>query len=66
MPYQSLDEPAKQRRRSKAWIFYGILAALGMVGSIASLTMSGLLASALVGLYAWYLYRGGRFVIWFF
>jgi hypothetical protein len=51
------------RRRSKAWVYYTILAALSLVGAF-SVGPSALLPAALFAMYATYLYRGGRIVIW--
>jgi hypothetical protein len=52
--------------RSKAWALYAILAALVLLGSVSqpgTHTLGGLLVAGLLGLYARYLYRGGRIVI---
>jgi hypothetical protein len=51
-------------RRSKAWVYYSIITALLVVGSIAGQVWAGLLFAVVTGLYARYLYRGGRFVLW--
>lgn len=58
------DMEQRTRRRSKAWIYYTILAVLSLIGVFLGQTV-GLAAAALFGLYARYLYRGGRIVIWF-
>jgi hypothetical protein len=55
-----------QARRSAAWLLYAALAALAVVGSLwqpGPHSLGGLLVAGLVGLYARYLYRGGRVVI---
>ena len=49
--------------RSKAWIYYSIIACLGLVATVAGRPV-GLVSFILCGLYARYLYRGGRVVIW--
>lgn len=56
--------PGTPRRRSKAWVYYTVLA----VGSFITLCTGqiiGLAGMALFGLYAVYLYRGGKIVFWF-
>jgi hypothetical protein len=52
------------RRRSKAWIYYSILCGASFVTLCAG-HLAGLGGSVLFGAYAIYLFRGGRFVIWF-
>ena len=51
-------------RRSKAWIYYAVLAVISLV-AIPAVGWRGLLGAAATGLYSAYLYRGGRVVIWF-
>jgi hypothetical protein len=51
------------RRRSKAWIYYAVIAALCSIGGFAH--PIGFLGALLAGAYAYYLYRGGRVVVWF-
>jgi hypothetical protein len=51
------------RRRSKAWIYYAGFSGLSLLAVFAGKPV-GLLGCALFGLYARYVYRGGRFVIW--
>jgi hypothetical protein len=55
---------ARTRRRSKAWAYYALLALGSLIGALAG-HISFLVGVVLFGLYAHYLYRGGRFVIWF-
>jgi hypothetical protein len=50
--------------RSKAWIYYAILAVLSIVSVLAGKPI-GLLGTLLFGAYSYYLYQGGRVVIWF-
>jgi hypothetical protein len=52
------------RKRSKAWIYYLILA-VGSLIAVCTGQVIGLLGMALFGWYSRYLYRGGRVVIWF-
>ena len=52
------------RRRSKAWVYYTILAFLSFI-ALCTGQVVGLAGMALFGLYAFYLYRGGRIVFWF-
>lgn len=52
------------RRRSKAWVYYSLLT-LGSLAAVFAGHASMLVGVVLFGLYARYLYRGGRFVIWF-
>lgn len=56
--------PATKRRRSKAWIYYAIISILGIIAAPGSHGLS-LIMAVLAGLYAWYLFRGGRIAIWF-
>ena len=49
--------------RSKAWVYYAVITALLIVGSIAG-HPAGLVGAVVTGLYARYLYGGGRVVIW--
>ena len=56
--------PGAAVRRSKAWIYYGVLAVVSLV-AIPSIGWQGLLPAAVFGLYSAYLFRGGRIVIWF-
>jgi hypothetical protein len=51
------------RQRSKAWIHYSIFALLSLA-TVFTGHIAGLAGTALFGLYARYLYRGGRVVIW--
>lgn len=53
----------KKQRRSKAWVYYGALSAFALF-LIPSLGFSMLLGAVLFGLYATYIYRGGRIVVW--
>jgi hypothetical protein len=52
-----------QKPRSKAWVYYSILALASFI-ALCTGQLVGLLGMALFGLYALYLYRGGRFVFW--
>lgn len=47
-----------------AWVFYAFLAAASMVAAFSN--PIGLLGLVLFASYATYLFRGGRFVLWFF
>ena len=51
------------RRRSKAWIYYTVLA-VACFATLCAGHLAGLPGSILFGTYAGYLYRGGRFVLW--
>jgi hypothetical protein len=62
MPEQSAGRPARPRRRA-AWIYYALITAGAIVGGFTNPDMFAL--APLTALYARYLYRGGRFVIWF-
>jgi hypothetical protein len=53
----------RPRKRSLAWIYYTIIAIAGVV--VAFSYPQTLLVSLVAGAYALYLYRGGRWVIWF-
>lgn len=54
--------PAGQRR-SAAWIYYALIALGGLI--LGFQHPAFLLVAAIAGLYSTYLFRGGRFVIWF-
>jgi hypothetical protein len=60
----SLLRTADGRRRSAAWIFYALCAIACLVASPAH--PKSILGAAIAGLYAIYLFRGGRFVLWIF
>lgn len=64
MPESLLDDARRRAQpRSRAWIYY---AALTVLSVIAAFTHPiGLLGAVIFGLYSWYLYRGGTFVLWF-
>ena len=51
-------------RRSKAWIYYAVLTVAAVV-AVPSVGWQALVAGLAFGLYAAYLFRGGRVVIWF-
>ena len=50
-------------RRSVAWIYYALIAVGALIASFQHPAF--LLAAIVAGLYSTYLFRGGRFVIWF-
>jgi hypothetical protein len=52
------------RRRSVAWVYYAMIAALALVGTFSTGQMAGLLVAAVAVAYSTYLFRGGRFVLW--
>lgn len=52
------------RRRSKAWVYYALLAILTLF-AVPSTHGASLIGTVLFGLYASYIYRGGRIVLWF-
>jgi hypothetical protein len=54
----------QSRARSKAWIYYLILAICSLLAVFAGKPV-GLLGTLLFGAYSYYLYQGGRVVIWF-
>ncbi|MET7696476.1 hypothetical protein [Streptomyces sp. NPDC005485] len=59
------DHQSRQvKPRSKAWVFYAVLAVLTLV-ALPGAGAVMLLGTVLFGGYAWYLYRGGSIVIWF-
>lgn len=58
------ETPRRVRRRSKAWVYYALLTILSLIALCAG-QIAGLAGMAIFGLYAVYLYRGGRIVIWF-
>ena len=54
------------RPRSLAWVFYAILSGLGALALLSHPTEPGLwVLVALLALYTRYLYRGGRWVVFF-
>jgi hypothetical protein len=50
-------------RRSKAWVYYTALSLASMIAVFGGKPI-GLIGATLFGLYARYLYRGGRIVLW--
>lgn len=50
--------------RSRAWLYYTLLA-IGSFLAVCTGHLIGLVGVLLFGLYARYLYQGGRVVIWF-
>lgn len=60
---QPQQETQKRRRRSIAWVYYAILAAVGLYVGF-DVNASLLIPGALCALYSVYLFRGGRFVVW--
>jgi len=52
------------RARSKAWIYYLILAIGSILAAFAGKSI-GLLGAVLFGAYSYYIYNGGSLVIWF-
>jgi hypothetical protein len=58
------QRPAGRRKRSIAWVYYTILATVGLISSIGKADAGLLLPTIVCAAYATYLYRGGRFVIW--
>ena len=52
-----------RRRRSIAWIYYAALTVLSLF-AIPATSGGSLLVTVACGLYATYLFRGGRVVIW--
>jgi hypothetical protein len=54
----------RRRRRSIAWLYYLFFAIVGVLAAPSS-HGSTLLLTALAGPYSYYLFRGGRFVVWF-
>jgi uncharacterized membrane protein YvbJ len=54
----------RPKRRSLAWIYYAILCVLSIVAAILGSALA-LIGTVLFGAYSFYLYRGGRIVIWF-
>jgi hypothetical protein len=62
MPFES--NTGRNARRSKAWIYYAIIAALSVVALVGG-QLTGLVVAVGASAYSRYLYRGGRVVIWF-
>jgi hypothetical protein len=52
------------RHRSKAWIYYTVIA-IGALFGIPSSPAVAIIVAIAAGFYALYLYRGGTVVIWF-
>jgi hypothetical protein len=53
----------RTRKRSIAWLFYAAICVACIV--VAFQQPAALIGAAVTGLYAVYLWRGGRFVLWF-
>ncbi len=62
-PQSVLTKPPQERRRSIAWVWYSLLTLGAVLGAFSHPAL--VLVVPLLGLYALYLFRGGRFVIWF-
>lgn len=61
---QTLDDLGRRRpRRSKAWIYYALLAVGAVIGTFTQPLL--VLAAFPLAAYSRYLYRGGSVVIWF-
>ena len=59
-----MSATASGRRRSVAWVYYAIIAILGVVSAF-STGQTGILPPALLcAAYSTYIFRGGRFVVW--
>jgi Sec-independent protein secretion pathway component TatC len=52
-----------RRRRSRAWIYYGVLAVAGIIAAPSSHGQS-LWATLVCGAYAVYIFCGGKYVWW--
>jgi hypothetical protein len=61
---ESLTGGERQRKRSVAWIYYSILTVVFLYAGVA-VSPGGFVLAVLLALYARYLYRGGRVVVWF-
>ncbi|HEY5178826.1 MAG TPA: hypothetical protein VIJ07_03470 [Dermatophilaceae bacterium] len=55
---------ASGRRRSVAWVYYAIIAILGVVIAFSTGQMGMLLLALLGAAYSTYIFRGGRIVVW--
>lgn len=53
----------RPRVRSRAWAYYAVIAVFGVI--VAFSHPITLLVTLVAGIYSVYLYRGGRWVIWF-
>jgi hypothetical protein len=51
-----------RRKASIAWIYYGVLAVVGVVAGFQ--VPAAFLFAVACGAYSAYLFRGGRFVLW--
>lgn len=61
---QTLDDlAARRQRRSKAWIYYAVLAVGAVIGAFSHPVL--LLAALPLAAYSRYIYRGGSIVVWF-
>jgi hypothetical protein len=64
VPEPLSQRAARRKRRSIAWVVYAFLT-VASVSALITGHVVGLAGLVLFGPYARYLYRGGRFVIWF-
>jgi hypothetical protein len=60
---QSLTTRSEHRKRSRAWVYYALITVMAIAAGFNVPLL--FLVVPVTGLYARYLYRGGRFVIWF-
>ena len=58
----NFSESTRRPQRSIAWVYYTILAVVSLI--LAPWAPAILLFTALFAIYAVYIYRGGRFVLW--
>ena len=61
---ESVTQMPDGRRRSAAWVYYGVIAMVLAIGGPALGVLGGLLVAIVPGAYAVYLFRGGRYVLW--
>jgi len=56
-------QPPASRRRSKAWLYYAVIAVLCVIAGFTH--PISFIGALLTGVYSYYLYQGGTVVIWF-
>ena len=59
----AIRQTADGRRRSVAWIYYCIITVLLVMAGFSG-ALGGFAFALGTGLYSYYLFQGGRFVLW--
>ena len=61
---QFVSTERRARKRSVAWVYYSVITLILAVASIKTGAYGGLALAGATALYAGYIFRGGRWVLW--